>query len=152
MKLSKNFSLSEFTKSATAAARGIDNTPTPEVIKALQALVENVLQPIRDRFGSVTISSGYRSPQLNTAIGGSKTSDHCFGYAADFEVAGTDNQELAVWIKDNLNYKQLILEFYDDGITNSGWVHCSFVENDNKQQRLTAFKDGKKTKYKAASW
>lgn len=148
MKLSKNFSLAEFTKSQTAVRRGIDNTPSLTAIDNLQLLVDNVLQPVRDHFGrSVTISSGYRSPQLNTAIGGSATSDHCLGMAADIEIAGVDNKELATYIRDNLPFTQLILEFYIDGVPDSGWVHVSYDKNDVKKQVLRADRVDGKTKY-----
>ena len=88
MKLSKNFSLEELIKSDTAIRKEINNIPSEDVTSNLQELVDNVLQPIRDRMGPVVIVSGYRSPQLNTEIGGSKTSDHCLGMAADIEVLG----------------------------------------------------------------
>lgn len=92
----------------------------------------------------MSITSGYRSKELNTAIGGSETSDHCKGFAADFEVPGTDNKKLAEWIKDNLMFKQLILEFYEEGNPNSGWVHCSFEVGNNNKQVLRAVKEGKR--------
>ena len=147
MNLSKNFSLSELTKSETAIRKDIDNTPSNEVLSNLTTLCNMVLQKVRDSHGVVTITSGYRSPELNKAIGGSTTSDHCKGCAADFEVPGLDNKQLALWIEDNLIFKQLILEFYEDGQPNSGWVHCSFEEGDNNSQVLRAVKEGKKTVY-----
>lgn len=147
MKLSANFSLSELTKSDTAVRKGIDNTPDAAVTASLQALVTNILQPIRDKFGRVKVTSGYRSPELNASIGGSKTSHHCYGYAADFEVEGMDNKELAEWIRDNLQFTQLILEFYTPGDSNSGWVHCSYNADELKAQVLTATKVDGKTKY-----
>lgn len=147
MNLSKNFSLSELTKSETAIRKDIDNTPSNEVLSNLTTLCNMVLQKVRDSHGVVTITSGYRSPELNKAIGGSVTSDHCKGCAADFEVPGLDNKQLALWIEDNLIFKQLILEFYEDGQPNSGWVHCSFEEGENNSQVLRAVKEGKKTVY-----
>jgi|TARA_R110000796_G_scaffold17175_1_gene53070 hypothetical protein len=152
MKLSNNFSLSEFTSSPTADRLGIDNTPNKEVTDNLQELVTFVLQPIRDRYGSVVISSGYRSPELNKAIGGSTTSDHCLGCAADFEVQGMDNKEMAKWIANNLDFKQVILEFYHEGDMHSGWIHCSYKKDNNKKQKLNALKDGKKTIYTQGKW
>tara|TARA_R110000772_G_scaffold226750_1_gene337456 strand:- start:274 stop:729 length:456 start_codon:yes stop_codon:yes gene_type:complete len=146
MKLSANFSLHELTKSDTAIRHGIDNTPSMQVIENLQDLVDNVLQPLREKFGAVIITSGYRSPAVNTKIGGSTTSDHCHGYAADFEVLGMDNRELALYIRNNLKYKQLILEFYS-GLPDSGWVHCSFQKDANKCQTLTARKVNGRTQY-----
>jgi zinc D-Ala-D-Ala carboxypeptidase len=147
MKLSSNFTLSELCKSETAARKGIDNTPPEDVINNLTCLCDMVLQKVRNKLGVVMVTSGYRSPELNKAIGGSVTSDHCKGLAADFEVVGFDNKELALWIKDNLVFKQLILEFYEEGQPNSGWVHCSFEEGNNKSEMLRAVKDGKKTVY-----
>jgi zinc D-Ala-D-Ala carboxypeptidase len=152
MKLSNNFSLSEFTESPKADRLGIDNTPNKEAIDNLQELVTFVLQPIRDRYGSVVISSGYRSPELNKAIGGSTTSDHCLGCAADFEVQGMDNKEMAKWIANNLDFKQVILEFYHEGDMHSGWIHCSYKKDNNKKQKLNALKDGKKTIYTQGKW
>jgi hypothetical protein len=106
------------------------------------------LQPIRDHFGkSVTVNSGYRSPATNQATGGSLTSDHCKGQAADIEIDGVANPDLAQWIMDNLDYTQLILEFYTQGQPNSGWVHVSFDPNNLKMQELTAVKVSGKTTY-----
>jgi hypothetical protein len=144
MKLSANFSLAELTKTNV---RQFDNTPSMQVIDNLQVLVDNVLQPIRNKFGPVTVTSGYRSPSVNKAIGGSATSDHCFGFAADFEVAGVDNKELARWVADNLKFKQLILEFYTKGVPDSGWVHVSYDKNNLTQKVMTATKVGGRTVY-----
>lgn len=146
MKLSKNFSLNELCKSDSAIRHGIDNTPPDEVIQNLQSLVDNVLQPLRDKFGPIVVTSGYRSPDLNRKIGGSTTSHHCYGYAADFEVLGMDNRELAIYIRDNMKFTQLILEFYD-GRPDSGWVHCAYNASDLKGQVLTASKVKGKTQY-----
>ena len=147
MQLSKNFSLNELTKSDTALRHDMDNTPPPEAIECLRALCDNVLQPVRDHFGkSVRVNSGYRHPDVNAKVGGSKTSDHCKGQAADIEIAGVPNHELAQWIADNLEYRQIILEFYTRGQPDSGWVHVSYNPADNKKQLLTATKvDGKTT-------
>ena len=152
MKLSKNFSLDELTASNTAIKKNIDNSASPTIVDALQELVTNVLQPVREKFGPVTITSGYRCDELNRAIGGSTTSDHSYGRAADFEVKGVDNRVVAIWITENLPYKQLILEFYNDGETNSGWIHCSYDKDNNKKQKLKALKDGKRTVYVEADW
>ena len=144
MLLSKNFSLLELTKSQTAERRGIDNKPTAEHIENMVALCENILQPVRDQYGSFIVSSGYRCPELCIAIGSSKDSQHAQGQAADFEVAGVDNYELALWIKDNLDFDQLILECYTGG--NSGWIHCSYVENGRKEtltyDKLNGYRSG----------
>lgn len=143
MKLGKYFSLSEMTKSQTAIRKGINNTPDQEVIANLKALVENVLDDVREHFKKpVVINSGYRSPKLNKAIGGSRTSQHCNGQAADIEIPGVSNLEIAEYIRDNLNFDQLILENYDPVDPSSGWVHVSFVKNPNRGQTLTF--DGKK--------
>ena len=147
MKLTQNFSLSELTRSQTAIRKGIQNQPNDEQLANLKALCENVLQPIRDHFGKpVRISSGLRVPELNAAIGGSTTSDHTRGCAADIEIPGVDNKELSEWIVENLEFRQTILEFYT-GEPDSGWVHVSYDYNDNKQQVLTATKQGGKTVY-----
>lgn len=147
MKLAKNFSLSELTKSQSAVRKGIDNTPNAKAIANLVFLAENILQPARDHFGPVVVSSGFRSSLVNRAIGGSATSDHCYGYAADFEVPGVDNKVLAQWIRDNLKFRQLILEFYTPGDPSSGWVHCAYNVEDLKNQVLTASKVRGRTVY-----
>lgn len=149
MKLSPNFSLAEMTKSETALRRGLENTPGEVEIKNLTALAVNVLQPVREAFGKgVHVNSGFRHPEVNAAVGGSKTSDHCKGQAADIEIPGVANADLAQWIVDNLEFRQVILEFYTPGIPDSGWVHVSYVEGDNKKQVLTAMKENGKTVYK----
>jgi hypothetical protein len=148
MNLSANFSLKELTKSDTATRLGIDNTPDDETIDNLKTLCDKVLQPVRDHFGkTVTVNSGYRSPESNAAVGGSKTSDHCKGQAADIEIAGVANADLAQWIMDNLEYTQLILEFYTQGIPDSGWVHVSYNPDRLIKQELTAVKVAGKTQY-----
>ena len=149
MKLTENFSLLELTKSQTAERKGIDNTPGPEHQENLQSLCTHVLQPIRDHFGQVvSISSGYRSPELCTAIGSKITSQHAKGEAADFEIFGVSNKELAAWIHYNINYDQLILEYWKgEDEPNSGWVHCSYSENQKRRQYLKAVKIDGSTKY-----
>ena len=148
MNLSANFSLHELTKSETALRMGLDNTPNDEAIENLRLLCEKVLQPVRDHYGKgVKVNSAYRSPESNAAVGGSKTSDHCKGMAADIEIPGVANADLAQWIMDNLEYTQLILEFYTPGIPDSGWVHVSFDPNNLKKQELTATKVAGKTTY-----
>jgi len=148
MRLSENFTMAEFTKSQTAERRGIDNTPEGEHLEAAKALFENVVQPVRDHFGPTVINSGYRSPELNEAVGGSSRSQHCKGQAADIEVPGVANAELAEWIRDNLEFDQLILEFYTPGIPDSGWVHVSYLaDGDNRGECLTAARIDGKTEY-----
>jgi len=148
MKLSKNFSMTEFTKSQTALREGIDNTPQGEHLDSAKALFENVVQRVRDRFGTTVINSGYRSPALNKAVGGSATSQHCKGEAADIECPGIANAEVAQWIVDNCDFDQVILEFYTPGIPDSGWVHVSYKTADNRKSILTAMKENGKTVYK----
>ena len=148
--LSANFSLHEMCKSESALRLNIDNTPGETETENLRLLCENVLQPVRDHYGKgVKVNSGYRSPELNSspAVGGSKTSDHCKGMAADIEIVGIANADLAQWIMDNLDYTQLILEFYTQGIPDSGWVHVSYDPNNLKKQELTAVKVAGKTQY-----
>ena len=149
MKLTKNFSLAEMIKSDTALRLDMDNTPGDEEIANLQALCENVLQVVRDAYGvGVKVNSGFRHPDVNAAVGGSKTSDHCKGMAADIEIPGVANADLAEWIVENLEFRQVILEFYTPGIPDSGWVHVSYNPDDNKKQVLTAMKENGKTVYK----
>ena len=148
MKLSENFSLGEMTKSQTATRKGIRNEPSTAHIENLIHLAETVLQPVRNHFGKpVAISSGYRSPELCEAIGSSSKSQHAKGEAADFEIPGVDNMQLATWINKNTNFDQLILEYYEPGDPNSGWVHCSAVKEGSRAQVLKASKVEGRTKY-----
>ena len=148
MKLSENFSLKELTASQTAERKGIDNDPSPEHQENLKLLCTHILQPVRDRFERVvSVSSGYRSPALCEAIGSKITSQHAKGQAADFEIYGLSNQELAIWIHENLNYDQLILEYWKKEDPNAGWVHCSYDVNVNRKQYLKAYKENGSNKY-----
>ena len=148
MNLTENFSLNELTKSQTAERKGIDNTPSTEHQENLKRLCETLLQPIRDHFGQVvSVSSGYRSVELCVAIGSSTGSQHARGEAADFEIFGVSNKELADWINENLTYDQLILEYWKESDPNSGWIHCSFTLNGNRKQYLRAYKENGSTKY-----
>jgi zinc D-Ala-D-Ala carboxypeptidase len=141
MKLSENFTLDELTKSQEATRLGIDNTPNEEHILNLKLLCENVLQPIRDYYGMpVSVSSGYRSAKLCEAIGSSSKSQHTKGQAADFEIFGIANKDLADFIIKNLNYDQCILEFWNENEPNSGWVHCSYNSLGGRKQFLKAEK------------
>ena len=148
MQLSRNFSLQELTKSDTAIRKGIDNAPNADQIDKLKALCENILQPVRDHFGRVKVTSGYRSVDLCMAIGSSANSQHAKAEAADFECVGVDNAELADWIKDNLPYDQLIVEYYTPGEPNSGWIHCSWIPDQPRASFLWAYRSEGKTKYK----
>ena len=144
MQLSKHFTLSEMEKSQTATRKGISNKAGSGEIKNLTDLCYEVLEPVRAKFDKpIIITSGYRSPELCEAIGSKATSQHAKGQAVDFEIAGVSNLQVALWIQNNCNFDQLILEFWkaEDKDPNSGWVHCSFVEGSNRKQVLTF--DGK---------
>ena len=148
MNLTANFTLAEMVKSDTALRHDMDNTPGEAEIANLKTLCEKVLQPVRDHFQTgVKVNSGYRSPDVNAKVGGSRTSDHCKGQASDIEIPGIPNADLAVWIMENLDYTQLILEFYTPGVPDSGWVHVSYDPTNLKKQNLTATKQGGKTVY-----
>ena len=137
MKLSGHFSLAELTKSQTATRKGIDNKPTLEHIDNLTELCVQILEPTRRNFSKpIVITSGYRSEELCEAIGSKTTSQHAKGEAADFEMFGIDNKELAKYIKNNLVFDQLILEFYNPDDPSSGWVHCSYSKEENRKQSL----------------
>ena len=149
MKISEHFSLQELTKSQTGERLGIDNLPSDAHLASLTLLCERVLEPIRAHYGQpVHINSGYRGPKLNKAVGGAATSQHCKGEAADIEVAGVANGDLANWIETNLDYDQLILECYKQGVSDSGWVHVSYKAAGNRKQELTATVVGGKMTYK----
>jgi len=148
MNLTANFTLEELVKSETALRHDMDNTPGEAEIANLKTLCEKVLQPVRDHFQTgVKVNSGYRSPDVNAKVGGSRTSDHCKGQASDIEIPGVPNADLAVWIMDNLTYTQLILEYYQIGVPDSGWVHVSYDPTNLKKQVLTATKKDGKTVY-----
>ena len=140
MWLSESFHISEFTRSQTASRQGIDNSPSQEHLDNLVQLCTYVLEPVCVAYQTkVEVSSGYRSPALNTAVGGSKTSQHCNGMAADIEIPGIDNCDLAAWIADNLEFDQLILEFHrHEAGPNDGWVHVSYNPLGCRKQVLTA--------------
>ena len=143
MLLTPHFSLAELIRSQTAIRRNIDNTPDKTVTDNLQDLCEKVLEPIRDHFKQpVIVTSGYRSPALNKRIGGSGTSQHCFGMAADFTVANVSNWDVCQYALKNLNYDQLIFEYGE-----AGWIHISYREGDNRNMELSAKKVSGKTKY-----
>ena len=142
MKLTEHFTLEEMTVSPTAKKLGLSNQPTPEHIENMKYCCEKILEPVRAHFGKpVKINSSYRSPLVNKAVGGSKTSQHVNGQAIDFEIEGLDNKTVADWVADNLEFDQVILEFYTKGDKNSGWVHASIKkEGGNRKQRLVATK------------
>ena len=149
MNLTENVSLKELTKSESATRFGISNEPTEEALTNLQKLATHILQPVRDHFGKpLIITSGYRSPELCVKIGSTTTSKHTKGQAADFEIGGIANKDLSDWIHQNLDYDQLILEFWKPEDPNSGWVHCSYKgEGLNRKQYLRATTENGKTKY-----
>ena len=137
MKLSKNFSLKEMIKSSTAIRLGVDNTPSEFHISNLKDLCVNILQPGREEFGRIDINSGYRSPELCERIGSSKTSNHAFGFAADIEPNDPDetfvtNFMVLKWIAENLEFKELIAEYFDKDDKNAGWVHVAYQEGNNR--------------------
>lgn len=141
--LSPHFTLAEMIRSSTAPRRGIRNLPGAAEIVALSLLCEKVLEPVRAHFEApVIVTSGYRSPRLNVAIGGSASSQHCKGEAADFTVAGQSNLSVCQWLLRFLNYDQLIYEFGEEG-----WVHCSFSAHRRRNAELTARRVGGKTTY-----
>ena len=148
MNLSRNFTLLELIKSDTAVRKGINNNPNAGQIEKLKDLCENILQPVRDHFGRVKITSGFRSEDLCLAIGSSRNSQHAKAEAADFECVGIDNAELFDWIKNNLEPDQLILEYYTSGEPNSGWIHCSWIPEGRRASFLHAYRFEGKTKYK----
>ena len=154
MKLTTNFSLAELTASQTAARKGIPNNPTPGQIENLKKLCESILQPIRNHYDSpVIISSGFRTPELCVLINSSINSQHAKGQAADLQVIGVDNEALATYIKNNLDFDQLILEFYkkEEG-PHSGWIHVSYVGKENRKQSLQATRSEKTGKTVYSPW
>ena len=152
MKLTANITLDELTKSQTAERKGINNNPGPQQIENIKALAVNVLQPVRSHFDKpLIISSGFRCAQLCIEIGSKITSQHVAdndAAAADFEIPGVDNRELATWIKNELEFDQLILEFYRDNEPTSGWIHCSYSSNNNRNQCLRAMREDGNVIYK----
>jgi hypothetical protein len=146
--LTKNFSLHELTKSEAALRLGLENEPDEQQLAALKLLAEKVLQPVRDHYNKgVKVNSGLRVLLVNRAIGSKDTSDHVKGQAGDIEIPGVANADLAQWVKDNLEFTQLILEFYTPGIPDSGWVHVSYDPKNLKKQVMTATKQNGKTVY-----
>jgi hypothetical protein len=148
MKLTAHFALAEFTRSESAKRHGVSNEPTPEHLQNLITLCEKVLEPIRVKFGPINISSGYRSKALNHYIGGSLNSQHCEAKAADIDMdgmGGASNTEIFNFIKDTLDFDQLIWEFGDNN--KPDWVHVSYNAGKNRKQMLKALKVNGKTVY-----
>lgn len=143
MKLSPNFTLGEMIASDTAVRKGISNEPPAAAIEALSLLCHHVLEPVRAHYGSpVIVSSGFRAPRLNVAVGGSASSQHCKGEASDFRVAGQSNLAVCQWMMWNLNYDQLIYEYGE-----TGWVHCSYSAQRMRNAELSAVRRRGKTVY-----
>lgn len=142
--ITEHFTLEELTRSDVATRLGIDNTPKDNHLASLKLLCEHVLEPVRAHFGPVRINSGYRSLSLNMSINPMTStinvlSKHCLGQAADFEIDGVPNGDVAKWCVENLpEFHQVILEYYIKGQPNSGWVHVSYVPGDQKKKVLTA--------------
>jgi hypothetical protein len=146
--MTQSFSIRELTYSDTAIRLGIDNTPTDEILKNLQNVIQFILEPISNNFDSqIMITSGYRSPALCQAIGSKPTSQHTLGMAVDFEILGTPNKEVSDWIVDHLDFDQCILEFWKPEQPNSGWVHCSYKTSGNRKMYLRAYKGNGRTVY-----
>jgi len=148
MKLSENLSLAEAIYSATALRKGIVNEPTVTHLISLKAVANNIFQPCRNHFGKpLRVTSGYRSKELNKAIGGANNSQHSKGEALDMQsTSGYTNRELFMFIKDHLTFDQLIGEF-PDNVGEFAWVHCSYKEEGNRGEVLIAYKEDGKTKY-----
>ena len=148
MRLSKNFTLAEYTKSQTALRNHIDNTPSEQHLEAAKELFDKVVQPVRDRFGPTVINSGYRGPELNERVGGSPSSQHCLGEAVDIECPGIPNYDVAMWIAKNTVFDQVILEFAQKGVPDAGWVHVSYKANgENRGLAMTAIVEHRRTTY-----
>lgn len=135
--LSRHFTLNELTRSALAQRHGIANVPGPEVVLNLARLATYVLEPVRRHFAlPFSPSSGYRAPEVNRLAGSKASSQHVTGQAVDFEIPGLSNGDVARWIKANLTFDQLILEFHRVDDPGSGWLHCSYVEGRNRNMSL----------------
>jgi hypothetical protein len=148
MKLTAHFELGEFTRSESAKRCGVSNEPTEEHLKNIIVLCEKVLEPIRAKFGPINISSGYRSKILNHYIGGALKSQHSEGKAADIDMDGfngVSNTDIFNYIKDNLEFDQLIWEFGNKA--KPDWVHVSYNQGANRKQVLKALKDKARTVY-----
>lgn len=150
MKLGRYFTLAEMTRSPTARAMKLKNDPPEKVIERMKKLVGNVLDPLREGIGRpISVTSGYRSPEVNARVGGASSSQHTLGEAADIECPGVSTADLArKVISLRLPFDQLILEFHDPEVPTSGWVHVS--HRATGMQRgvvMRAHKEGKQTIY-----
>ncbi len=143
-RLSPNFILAELIRSRTALQRGLDNTPDDSALAALRRLTENILQPVRERFGlPFSPSSAYRSAAVNRAVGGSPHSQHLRGEAADFSIPGVGALTVAQFIRDHLSFDQLILATGPGGDPQRGWLHCSYRNEKENRRQLLTFRDGR---------
>jgi hypothetical protein len=143
MQLSEHFTLAELTKSDTAARMGINNEPRATVIEKLVLVCENILEPVRNHYGvPFSPNSGFRCLALNREIGSSDKSQHVSGEAVDFEVPGISNKETALWVRDNCDFDQIILEFHKEEDPHSGWVHGGY-RGDGKNRKSAVVFDGK---------
>ena len=151
MKLSKNLWLSEVVKSNTATRKGIDNSPTEEHINNLKYLAKKIFQPIREHFGCpIFVSSGYRSKALNEAIGGSQRSFHSHGCALDLDMdnkaSKISNTDIFNFIKESLEYTELIWEFGDED--KPDWVHVAIAKGrENEKNAKVAYRENGKVRY-----
>jgi zinc D-Ala-D-Ala carboxypeptidase len=144
--LTTNFTFLQFIQSPTARRKKIDNWPDSPIIAArLKGLCVNILEPLQAQFGKVNINSGYRCPALNKAVGSTaKHSNHLDGYAADIHINGIDNRKLAMWVRDNMVYRELLLEFHHNDAPESGWVHVAYaIDNSNGKKTGTIRKNKK---------
>lgn len=153
MNVSKHITLAEATKSDTAIKKGIDNTPDALRFEAMKLVANVCFEPLREKHGKpIGVSSFFRSPALNKAIGGSTTSQHCKGEAIDIDADmynnGITNKDIGEWLKANVKFDQLIFEFWNDAKKDYGWVHVSYSKHGNRNQVLVAYKEGGVTKYK----
>ena len=149
--LSTHFNLHEVEKSNTALRLGISNKLPEKYYKFAQDLALNILEPCRTEFGPINPNSWFRGKDLNNAIGGSSTSQHCKGQAVDIEVTKISNTMLGQWIYNNLKFDQLIFEYISKTNPKNGWIHCSYVDGKNRNQVLQAYKKDGKTRYKKLS-
>ena len=144
MKLTEHFTLEELTKSETASRKGIENKPDSVAVENLILVSNMILEMVRDHYGiPFSPSSGFRCLELNREIGSHDKSQHVEGKAVDFEVPGVDNKEVALWIKKNCVFDQLILEFYKEENPSSGWIHCSYDVDKEPQRMKSNIFDGK---------
>lgn len=140
--LTEHFALEEFTRNS----RNIPNDPSDDQIASLTYLAQNILEPIRAQFGPVIITSGFRCPTLNKAVGGAASSQHTKGEASDIHIEGVANADLWHWIVDNLNFDQVIAEQLNENNGAAGWVHVSGISGNNRKDAISFLGQGKYVK------